>query len=302
MTLVIMMALGVGVGGLGIVAGLRGHRTSLQGLLTGLTAEQHPVSPSKQVPWQAATWRFDRRMALSVANTARERGLFDRELGTRLALANSSLEELANRCLLCASIGLLIPMVLWGIVVAGGARVHVVIAVAACLALGFMGALLPIAELNAKAKRGRRHAQRAICSFLDLVVLGLAGGMGIESALLTAAQIGENVVSRRMFAALSMCRDTGEPLWSALARLGETLGIEALSELAAAAGLAGMEGAKVRATLAARASSIRSHELANAEAEANALTEKLFIPGAFLLVGFLVFIGYPAFTRITSGF
>jgi hypothetical protein len=133
-------------------------------------------------------------------------------------------------------------------------------------------------------------------------VLGLAGGMGIESALLTAAQLGENAVSRRMLAALSLCRDTGEPPWEALARLGETLGIEELSELAATAGLAGMEGAKVRATLAARASSIRRHELAIAEAEANALTEKLFIPGAFLLVGFLIFIGYPAFTRIAAGF
>ena len=112
--------------------------------------------------------------------------------------------------------------------------------------LGIGGALLPIAELNAEAKRGRRHAKRVICSFLDLVVLGLAGGMGIESALLTAAQLGENVVSRRLLAALSLCRDTGEPPWEALARLGETLGIDELSELAATAGLAGMEGAKVR--------------------------------------------------------
>ena len=135
-----------------------------------------------------------------------------------------------------------------------------------------------------------------------LVVLGLAGGVGIESALLTAARLGENAVSRQMLAALSLCRDTGEPPWEALARLGRTLGIDELGELAATAGLAGMEGAKVRTTLAARAASMRRHELANAEADANALTEKLFVPGAFLLVGFLLFIGYPAFVRIASGF
>jgi hypothetical protein len=105
-----------------------------------------------------------------------------------------------------------------------------------------------------------------------------------------------------MLAALSLCRDSGDPPWEALTRLGEELGIEELGELAATAGLAGMEGAKVRATLAARAATIRRHELANAESEANALTERLFIPGAFLLVGFLIFIGYPAFTRIASGF
>ena len=58
----------------------------------------------------------------------------------------------------------------------------------------------------------------------------------------------------------------------------------------------------MRITLATRAATIRRHELANAEADANALTEKLFIPGAFLLVGFLIFVGFPAFTRITAGF
>jgi tight adherence protein C len=66
--------------------------------------------------------------------------------------------------------------------------------------------------------------------------------------------------------------------------------------------MAGTEGAKVRSTLTARAASIRRHELAAAEAEANAVTDKLFIPGAFLLLGFLLLIGYPAFSRIAAGF
>jgi Flp pilus assembly protein TadB len=240
-------------------------------------------------------------MASHLAGVVRERGLFERELGIRLELSNLSLEELVARCLACAAIGALLPAIAWMVVTAGGLRVPLLAPLSSGVVLGIAATFLPIAELNAGAKRSRRHARRVICSFLDLVVLGLAGGMGIESALLTAAQLGENAVSRRMVVALALCRDTGEPPWEALARLGETLGIDELSELAATAGLAGMEGAKVRATLAARASSIRRHELANAEAEANALTEKLFIPGAFLLVGFLVFIGYPAFTRIAAG-
>jgi hypothetical protein len=32
------------------------------------------------------------------------------------------------------------------------------------------------------------------------------------------------------------------------------------------------------------------------------MTERLFLPGALLLLGFLVFIGYPAVDRILSGF
>jgi hypothetical protein len=32
------------------------------------------------------------------------------------------------------------------------------------------------------------------------------------------------------------------------------------------------------------------------------MTERLFVPGALLLIGFLCFVGYPALTRILGGF
>ena len=302
MTLVVMLALGAGVGLMGVVAGLRSRRSSLQGVLTGLSAEPIVEGRPEPAPWRRDIWRVDQRAGLWLARSVRDRGVFDRELSTRLALANSTLEDVAMRCVVCATLGFLLPFVAWVVVIVGGLQISLMVPLGSAALLGLGGALLPVATLNAEAKRGLRHARRVICSFLDLVVLGLAGGMGIESALFAAAQLGQNVVSRRMVAALSLCRDSGEPPWEALARLGEMLGVDELSELAATAGLAGMEGAKVRATLAARAATIRRHELANAEAEANALTEKLFIPGVCLLVGFLVFIGYPAFTRIASGF
>ena len=65
--------------------------------------------------------------------------------------------------------------------------------------------------------------------------------------------------------------------------------------------LAGTEGARIKSTLAAKAASIRRHELADAEADANTISERLFIPGVLLLIGFLIFIGYPAVARLTAG-
>ena len=297
-----MAGLGLGVGLVGVITGLRTRKVSLQGLLADLSAEPRRVDPRRHLSGQTDTWRLDRRMAAIVADSVRERGIFERELAPRLALSNVLLEDLVTRCIVYAGVGLIVPIVTWIGLTAVGVDVPLVIPTGVAVLLGVGGALLPISTLNADAKRGMRLAKKVICSFLDLVVLGLAGGMGIESALLAAAQLGENVVSRRMLAALSLARDTGTPPWEALARLGDTLGVEELGELAATVGLAGMEGAKIRSTLAARAATIRRHELANAEAEANALTERLFIPGAFLLVGFLLFIGYPAFTRIAAGF
>ena len=109
-------------------------------------------------------------------------------------------------------------------------------------------------------------------------------------------------MSRRIAAALSFARDRGDTPWRALSELGRNLQIDELVELGAAVGLAGSEGARIRPTLAAKAASIRRHELARAETDANTITERLFVPGAFLLVGFLLFIGYPAFARISAGF
>jgi len=80
------------------------------------------------------------------------------------------------------------------------------------------------------------------------------------------------------------------------------LGIPELVELATTVQLAGTEGARIRQSLTARGESLRRHEQAEAESAANAMTERLFLPGALLLLGFLVFIGFPAVHRILGGF
>ena len=66
-------------------------------------------------------------------------------------------------------------------------------------------------------------------------------------------------------------------------------------------GLAGTEGARVRESLAAKAASLRSHELSQAEAEAQSASERMSLPVVLLFLGFLVFVGYPALDRIVTG-
>jgi Flp pilus assembly protein TadB len=187
------------------------------------------------------------------------------------------------------------------VVTAGGVHLSFAVPLWAALALGCGGGTLPVFVLQSKAKRAKRSARRVVGSFLNMVVLCLAGGMGIEGALHASAHIGEDAVSERILNSLVLAQDSGDPPWSALDRLGRDLGVTELTELAAAVGLAGTEGARIRLTLAAKANSIRRHDLAEAEAQANAVTERLFLPGVFLLIGFLVFIAYPAIARISAG-
>jgi hypothetical protein len=65
--------------------------------------------------------------------------------------------------------------------------------------------------------------------------------------------------------------------------------------------LAGTEGAKVRASLTARAAAIRARQLSDAETAAQAATERMSLPLVLLFAGFLLLIGYPAVIHVLTG-
>jgi tight adherence protein C len=128
----------------------------------------------------------------------------------------------------------------------------------------------------------------------------LAGGAGVESALRDAAAIGEGWSFVQLHNALETTVLTGETPWAVLSRLGAELSVPELAELAASLSLAGTEGARVRESLAVKATSLRDHALAEAEAEAQSTTERMAVPVVMLFLGFLVLIGYPAVHAIMN--
>ena len=170
------------------------------------------------------------------------------------------------------------------------------------LALGVFFFFAPDISLRSEATARRTEFRQSLGSFLDLVVISLAGGAGVESALRDAAGIGHGWAYRQLDNALEVTTLTGETPWAALARLGDEVGVDELSELAASISLAGTEGARVRESLAVKASSLRDHALAAAESEAQATTEKMALPVVLLFLGFLILIGYPAAHKIFTGF
>jgi hypothetical protein len=99
---------------------------------------------------------------------------------------------------------------------------------------------------------------------------------------------------------LDRARLTGRSPWEVFADLGRELDISELAELSASVSLAGSHGARIRQSLAAKADTLRGHQVAETEAAAEAATERMTIPVAVLLFGFLVFIAYPAVIQITS--
>jgi tight adherence protein C len=301
MTTVVLCGLGAATGVIGIIMALRPAAPSLRAALAELDQPPLSSSPGSESAVRAPGVRVDLYLTTRLATAASERAAVRSRLWPLLTITGRSIQDLCREVLLGAIAGGLLPGVWWAVVTAAGVQLPFAVPVWAGLMFGCAGALLPLAVLRSQAIQARRSARRVVGSFVNLVVLCLAGGMGIEGALHASARIGEDDVSERILNALVLAQDSGEAPWDALDRLGRALGVNELTELAAAVSLAGGEGARIRLTLAAKAGSIRRHALAEAESEANAVTERLFLPGIFLLVGFLVFIAYPAVARISSG-
>ena len=173
----------------------------------------------------------------------------------------------------------------------------VAVLIAAGVAFGFV---LPSVSVRDEAAARRRAFRHALSSYLDLVNVILAGGGGIESSLHAAAHAGEGWSFAALRDALDRARLRGESPWDAFGQLGRDLGVDELCELAASVSLAGSHGARIRGSLAAKADAMRTHQLADIEAQAESATERMTIPVAVLLFGFLVFIAYPALVQITN--
>ncbi|HTV10892.1 MAG TPA: type II secretion system F family protein, partial [Acidimicrobiales bacterium] len=198
-------------------------------------------------------------------------------------------------------VGLLLVPASAGALALAGADLPLAVPLWASVLLAVGGFFLPDIGIHAEAQARRHDFRHALGSFLDLVVIALAGGGGVETALSDAASVGDGWAFDELRRSLDEARIARQSPWLALDRLGHTIGVDELGELAASVGLAGSEGAKVRASLGAKAVSLRTHQLAEAETAAQAATERMSLPVVLLFAGFLCFIAFPAIERVLAG-
>ena len=218
-----------------------------------------------------------------------------------LRLVGRPLEYHLGAKAIVALVGLLLPAVVAVLVRAGaGAGIAPHFAALAAVALAVVGFVAPDLVLRIEAARRRRSFTTAFGTFLDMTTVSLAGGVGVEGALLDAARIGRGREAGVLRAVLEESLWSGESQWSALSRLGVELDLPDLVEAASSVALAGTEGARIRRSLEAKARGVRARQLAEAEAAAAAATERMAIPTALLLLAFTLLIGYPALDSIVG--
>lgn len=297
MSAILMLILGAGFG-LGVLLTWRAlapRPAPIDAVLHGLTRPGTPVgvAQSERAPTVDRAGATARRVVEAL-------GQDPSRLHGELELVERTPERHAFDKLLGALAGLLTPnLAALGLTVVGvdvPSGIVAVLSLATCAA----GFVMPDFLLRDAAERRRRAFRHALSSYLDLVNVLLAGGAGIETALHAAADAGDGWGYQLIRGELRRARLTGQSPWDTFGRLAERLDVAELAELAASVSLAGSHGARIRASLAAKADTLRGHQIAETESAAEAATERMTIPVAVLLFGFLVFIAYPAIAQITS--
>lgn len=292
----VTLGAGCGLGLWALLVWAAPTRTPLGLVFERLRRQPNPpaILTADRSGWAARAGRratpFLRSAGLPSLGVRRDLAVIGRDVDAHLA-------EKATLTLL----GLLVPAAFDVMLLAVGAPLNPTVPVFGALALGALGFLAPDLHVRAEARRRRTDFRHALSAYLDLVVVSLAGGAGPDGALSDAATIGHGQAFTQLRRALDAARHTRVPPATTLARLGAEIDSRDLAELAASLSLAGTEGARVRASLTARADSLRTHLLTDTDAAAKAATERLGLPWGLLFLGFLVFLGYPALHQILAG-
>jgi len=245
--------------------------------------------------------RVTERAGMVVVRILEATGLVDvGRLRRRLRTLDKTIEAHVYEKLVTGAAGLGIPVVFTVVAAVGGVNISAGWTVALAVVFGLAGFMYPDLGLTERIERRRRDFRHCLSAYLDLVTIILAGGGGLETALHTAADLGDGWAFTEIRSALRRARLTNRTPWDVFDELGEELGVDELRELAAAAHLAGDQGARIRASLAAKADSMRSSQTAAIEAQAESATEKMLLPVVTLVVGMILFIGFGVVEAIST--
>jgi len=290
----------VGLGLLMFVVALRPARTGIAAGIARLDADRQPsrfsVSEALLSNEGMPSWQL--RLGSRLATAFEVRGFRVTSLRSDLAVLGRSLEGFLASTVLFGVGGLLFGPVLAASATVAGIQLGFTVSVGVTILFALLAALLPLASVRREAAARRQDFRHAVGAFLDLVSMNLAGGRGVPEALTAAASIGGGWPFARLRDTLAFARLQGLTPWAALGRLGDEVGINELRDLAAALALVADDGAKIRDSLAARAATLRRRELAEMEGRAGERSQSMLVAQMLIVLGYLLFLAYPAVIRI----
>jgi tight adherence protein C len=196
----------------------------------------------------------------------------------------------------------LLGPVLWATAGAVGIHLSLEVPLLGVLLLGAAGAISPFFDLHKSAESRRRHFCHSLSTYASLVSMAMAGSMGWSSALEVAAGVSSTDWAMEEIAqTLLWAQAYRKPPSEGLERLAVRFNVPELADLAMAMAMAmAGDGARIRDTLDAKAASLRLKETSALEDAAQAVTQKMLLPGVLLMAGYGVLVFYPALAAFTG--
>lgn len=249
-------------------------------------------------PGQTSEQSAKDRVGDWLVREARKRGWAFTAVRHNLALLDRTLEAHLVSKLMMAGFGLVLPTIVGAFLTYLGLGLPIFSGLIFGLVLAVVFWVVPDYSVAEQAAHRRADLRRALACYLDLVAMSLAGGRGVPEALPSAAAVGQGWGFELIGRTIATARSSGVTPWTALADLGERTGISELQDLGNSLSLVANDGARVRESLASRASSQRRRQLAEAQGDAQKANQGISKAQVVLLVGFLLFLGYPAAINI----
>ena len=227
-------------------------------------------------------------------------GVWVRTPTRELALLRVPLARFHGDKIVFAFLGLLIPPFLAAFLEFLDLGLPLTIPAIASVGLAVVMFFLPNYNAIDDAKKARLEFARALGAYIELVALERNNGSGVRQAMEAAAEVGDSWVFRRLHEELTRSRWSGLPPWEALHALADELGLPELNDFADIMRLSGEEGASVYTNLRARSGAMRTAMLNDEIAQANAVGERMTIPGSLLGVIFMALLVAPSLLRMFS--
>lgn len=208
-------------------------------------------------------------------------------------LGHRPADEVAALAVAVVSGAAILPVVTVAAALLVGTRLPPTLVVMLSPVLGVALAAQRVLSLRRRAAARRDEFRASLAAFCDLTAMNLAAGRGVGQALESAARLGAGWSFTELRAALAAAHERGVPPADGIERLGVELDVDDLVEVAGSIRLAGTNGAAVRTTLNHKAQTMRSRLTAQAERRAAAVTERMGLPAAAVLMGLVAFYIYP---------
>lgn len=297
MALMIVAGLGVGVGLATLLWGLFPPPLTLRAALARLSGEHTPDPVSALGHGATGARRLAGRL---VEGNVTKIPRLAEIVVPDLAITGTQAETFALKVVGYGTALALLGPALWAALGAIGVHLSFEVPALGVLVFGAAGVVSPFVDLHKAAERRRRHFCHSLATYASLVSMAMAGSMGWSGALEVAAGVSSSDWAMTEIAqSLLWAQAYRKQPYEGLETLARRFSVPELADLARAMAGAG-DGARIRASLDAKAKALRQKETAALEDAAQAVTQKMLLPGVLLMAGYGVLVFYPALAAFTG--